>query len=141
MVVQPSTETADGRSHKSQNHSCGENIIIVVIPSKSWQCCICTPVNFNQSFQLIRTNLPVVGKLELECRACTLPLLIPPGHLQEVGQPGHLDDVLGVVGEGLHPCHGVEAGTGGAEQVHRGPMLVPVLNWNPQHCVDKVGKI
>ena len=99
------------------------------------------PVNLNQPFQLARSELPVVRKLELECRSHTLPLLIPPRHLEDVGEPGHLDDVLGVVRERLHPGHGVEAGAGRAESVDWSPVLVPLFHWHPKHCVHKVGEI
>ena len=91
--------------------------------------------------QLTSSELPVVGELELECRACTLPLLIPPGHVQDVGEPGHLDDVLGIVVEGLHPGDSVEARAGGAKQVHRSPVLVPSLHWHAQHRLHKIGEI
>ena len=78
--------------------------------------------------------------MELEDRAAAL--LVLQRHLvQDVGQAGAGDDVLGVLGERLHLADDVVVGARGAETVDGRPVPVPRLNRGVQHLRHKLGEV
>ena len=78
--------------------------------------------------------------MELEDRAAAL--LVLQGHLvQDVGQAGAGDDVLGVLGERLHLADDVVVGARGAETVDGRPVPIPRLNRGVEHLGHKLGKV
>ena len=78
--------------------------------------------------------------MKLEERPLPLPVLLL--HLlQDVGQAGPGNDVLGVLREGLHPANDMESSTGRTEKVDRYPVPVPGLDRGGQHPVHKRGKV
>ena len=100
----------------------------------------CKPVDIDQLVQLTSWQLAKVGKMKLEERPLPLPVLLL--HLlQDVGQAGPGNDVLGVLREGLHPANDMESSTGRTEKVDRYPVPVPGLDRGGQHPVHKRGKV
>ena len=78
--------------------------------------------------------------MELEDRAAAL--LVLQRHLvQDVGQAGASDDVLGVLGERLHLADDVVVGARGAETVDGCPVPIPRLNRGVEHLGHKLGKV
>ena len=76
----------------------------------------------------------------MEDRAAAL--LVLQRHLvQDVGQAGAGDDVLGVLGERLHLADHVVVGAGGAETVDGRPVPIPRLNRGVEHLGHKLGEV
>ena len=78
--------------------------------------------------------------MELEDRAAAL--LVLQRHLvQDVGQAGAGDDVLGVLGERLHLADDVIVGARGAETVDGRPVPIPRLNRGVEHLGHKLWEV
>ena len=78
--------------------------------------------------------------MELEDRAAAL--LVLQRHLvQDVGQAGASDDVLGVLGERLHLADDVVVDARGAETVDGCPVPIPRLNRGVEHLGNKLGEV